>query len=271
MGIMQGVIAGIAPDRKLIDLCHETPPGDISAAGLMLEASLPYFPAGSVFCCVVDPGVGTDRRVLIARVQRGEPGDTIWLVAPDNGLIPTGIARPAYARQTRYFAFDPDAHPQLVPANRSTTFHGRDIFAPLAAHISLRCAGQPENIADLATTIDDPVQPAIEWKAPAVDRRGARGHVRYVDRFGNLITNLRFADLAAAAPGGADGRNLWRLRAGGEELRGVSESYGEHAAGAVLMYSGSMDYLEIAVNRGRASDQLGCAVGAPIELQFPDS
>lgn len=247
VGVMKGVIAGIAPERTVIDLCHEVPPGDVAAAALMLEAAGPYFPPGSVFCCVVDPGVGTERRVLLAEWQGR------YYVGPDNGLL----AGPG--PEARYFAFELERHLELVARGIiSTTFHGRDIFAPLAAHVSRGLSP-----ARLGTEIFDPVvlhQARPEKKSDG----GVRGRVQYVDRFGNLITNLRFAEIVGEFPAVAS--ENWTLRVADRIIRGISVSYGGRAPGEYLVYVGSLGYLEIAINGGDAARLLSCAVGDEVEL-----
>lgn len=275
VGVMKGVLANRAPGRPIVDLCHEVAPGDLEAGALMLEAACPYFPSGSVFCCVIDPGVGTDRRVLLVEYTR-ETGEILWLVGPDNGLL---AADPAPGR-ARYFAFDADRRPDIALPDASTTFHGRDIFAPLAAHIAVNFARgsatppqeqalQLQAIETLATEIHDPVRlestdAGRQYSAGASEE--VTGRVRYVDRFGNLITDLKYEDLVAAYPDAAPGD--WEANVGTGSVRGVSESYGEHERGACLLYVGSLGYLEIAVNMGDASRELQCTTGAPVVLRM---
>lgn len=265
VGVLKGVIACIAPNRPVIDLCHQVAPGDIVGAALILEAATPYFPPTSVFCCVVDPGVGTERRVLVADVPyksiANDVPDSVALaqrqrfVGPDNGLI----ASQSMPAGTRYFAFDRKAHSELISPRISTTFHGRDIFAPLAAHLSL---GFPPE--QLGPEIFDPV--TLDAAPIRKINGGVVGQVQRIDRFGNLITNLDFAELRREYPEHPPAN--WSLQVESITVQGISESYGEHAPGACLVYVGSMGYLEIAINLGHAARQITCEAGARVQLLF---
>lgn len=256
VGVMKGVIAGIAPGQTVIDLGHEISPGDVRAAAFTLRAAAPHFPAGSVFCCVVDPGVGTDRAVLIAESR------SQVFVGPDNGLF-------AELPGARYYRFDPEAHPELLYPGGSATFHGRDIFAPLAAHLAR--GTRPETIAAAlgspdpqATVIRLPEVPAFaSGSGSANDGRQLTGVIEYIDRFGNCITSIAGAGNALNPP------PPWAVHAADRLLfqtDGLAVSYGARTPGEALVYAGSTGALEIAVNQASAAEQFALRTGMPISI-----
>ena len=238
VGMMKGVIAGLCPQARVIYLTHEIPPQDLLAARFNLLNAYPYFPAGTIHVAVVDPGVGTARRGVAIQTEAG------WLVGPDNGIF-SGIleAHPALAAVT---LTRPDYWRTDDP---STTFHGRDIFAPVAAHLA---NGVP--LADLGELIG--VESLAVLEIPAVTWAGDRvqGSVQYCDRFGNLITNLAPQHLPAGP---------WQAQLG-ETLLPVARTYGETPLGQPLALVGSHGWLEIAVNGGSARQQFQAGVGSPV-------
>jgi S-adenosylmethionine hydrolase len=237
---MKGVILGIAPDARLVDLTHEVPPQDVVAGAHLLASAVRWFPRGTIHIAVVDPGVGTRRRALVVETDGGR------LVGPDNGLL--SLAAPARAVRAIH---DVSRSPvRLRPVSR--TFHGRDVFAPVAAHLA---AGTD------AATLGLPARAMQRLRPPRVRRRGATlvGTVLWVDRFGNLATNVHAADLAAA---GLRGRSL-SVRIRGHVLR-FGTAYASVAVGKATALVNSADLLEIAVNRGSAAALLGAAPGTPV-------
>lgn len=239
---MKGVILGINPEAVLVDLTHEIPPQDLAAGSFVLAAAAPYFPPGTIHLAVVDPGVGSARRGLAAKA-RGQ-----FFVGPDNGLLQI------------MFRDAPDLlvvsleNPVYFLPQVSATFHGRDIFAPVAAHLS---RGLP--LADLGPPVADPASQS--WPAPIFMPQAARGKIVYVDRFGNLVSNMRGVELRNWLAG-----RECRLRVGTCLVRGLSRTYADAAPGEVLALEGSHGYLEIAVNRASAAAHLDLGVGAAITV-----
>jgi S-adenosyl-L-methionine hydrolase (adenosine-forming) len=238
VAMMKGVIAGLCPQVRVIDLTHDIPPQDLLAARFNLLNAYPYFPAGTIHVAVVDPGVGTARRGVAIQTEAG------LLVGPDNGIF-SGIleAHPALAA----VALSQSAYWRT--GSPSTTFHGRDIFAPVAAHLA-----RGVSLVDLG----DPIEPAslTVIEIPAVAWAGDRvqGSVQYCDRFGNLITNLAPQHLPAGP---------WQAQLGETPLLSA-RTYGEVPIGQPLALIGSHGWLEIAVNGGSARQQLQAGVGSPV-------
>jgi len=237
VGVVKGVLLGINPRARLVDLTHAVPPQDVRRASLLLEGAWPSFPPGSVHLVVVDPGVGGARRP-IAVAAGGH-----YFVGPDNGLLG--------------FCFDlPGARGVALTARRfhrhpvSRTFHGRDVFAPVAAHCSLGVG-----LAALGAPLRDPVR--LARSTPR--RRGRRvdGEVLLVDHFGNLLTSLVGPDL----PGPPD-RGV--LRIGGARIRGLVGTYAARARGALGAVIDSSGRVEVFVREGSARRRLGLGPGARV-------
>ncbi len=235
---MKGVILGLCPEAVPVDATHLVPPGDVLAGALALASLVGAFPPGTVHLSVVDPGVGTGRRPIAVRA--GE----VSFVCPDNGL-----ASLAWGSAPEVFHLD---RPEMWREEVSRTFHGRDVFAPVAARLA---AGTPPE--EMGRRVDDPV--TVRLPEPRIEDGALRGEVIHVDSFGNLITNLRPADLERL---GLEGEAT--IEAAGRRIEGLSESYSEKKAGELLVIVGSLGYLEIAAGRGRASDSLGCGRGAEV-------
>ena len=234
-GQMEAVIATIAPEARVVHLTHGIPPQNVSLGGLVLAAVAPLLPPGSVLVGVVDPGVGTERRGLVLRLGGR------WLVGPDNGLL-TASGEPDGAwRLDRPEFWRPDPSP---------TFHARDIFAPVAAHLAAYL--RPDA---MGTLIDDPVPAPVILAAVGED--AAAGRVIHVDRFGNLITNLP----AQVAPAGSDAL----VEIAGVRIRGIRRTYGSGTEPVALV--GSWNLLEIAVPGGSAAERLGAGPGAEIRVR----
>lgn len=180
-GVMKGVIYGISPESCVIDLTHEIAPQNISEGAFVLAAHFLYFPVNTVHVVVVDPGVGTERRAIAASVS-GQ-----FFVAPDNGIL-TPVFRQAKSKEEPLEIIQLD-NPHYWLSEVSATFHGRDIFAPVGAHLA---AGVP--LEQLGTQIDDPV--FFEWPEPRPKNNGVNGEIIYIDRFGNAISNIRASSIA---------------------------------------------------------------------------
>jgi S-adenosylmethionine hydrolase len=235
---MKGVIATRAPGTPVVDVTHGIPPQDVLAGALVLRHAVPWFPPGSIHVAVVDPGVGSERRALCVEIDAG------LLVAPDNGLLslaapPGAIRRIVELTEERFF---------LVP--RSRTFHGRDVFAPVAAALATgtdpRRLG-PERDEMARVTLPEPVR----------DGAALHGRVIYVDHFGNLVTNIA---------GDAFPPERVSITIAGARIGGVVPSYAAASRGTLVAVVNSWNLLEIAVRDGSARDRLGVSAGAPITL-----
>lgn len=229
-GIMHGVILRINPYAVIVDVCHDIPPQDVHAAAFVLSTVYPYFPADTIYVVVVDPGVGSERRALAVRTPRGT------FVAPDNGVLSYVLAREpvdemVHLTNARYW---------LSPL--SDTFHGRDLFAPVAAYLSL---GVP--LGELGPAMRDPVRLPVPEAVVQPDGTIC-GQVLHVDRFGNLITNIPQGLLPAD--------QFWRVRIMGHEVIGLSKAYALAADGELVALIDSSGYLEIAVRNGNAAATL---------------
>lgn len=240
-GTMKGVILGICPQAQIVDISHEVRPFAIPEGAYLIAQAYRYFPKKTVHVVVVDPGVGSARRALVAEAA-GQ-----FFVAPDNGVLSMIYAgethRVRALTNQRYFR-------QPV----SQTFHGRDIFAPAAAHLATGVSA-----ARLGKPLRDYVQ--LEFAKPV--QAGARawnGRVLHADRFGNLITNFRASDF----PGLADGAFSFLL--GGHRVVRLAQNYAESAPGELFVIADSSGYLEVSVNQDSAARITGCAVGAKVEL-----
>ncbi len=244
---MKGVILGLNPEAVLIDLTHDLPPQDIRAGAFVLAAVAPYFPEGTIHLAVVDPGVGTQRRALAARA-RGQ----FW-VGPDNGLF-TLIFRTVTDLAVVSLEDEAYFRPQV-----SATFHGRDIFAPVAAHLSLGV-----DLAQFGPPIPAPV--SLLWPVPVFTSESVRGEIIYVDRFGNLVTNLE----AAAFQAWLADRDFC-LKVGSQTIRRLAHTYMDGAPGEFLALVGSHGYLEIACNQDSAARRLQAGVSLPLEVRIIDS
>jgi S-adenosyl-L-methionine hydrolase (adenosine-forming) len=235
VGAIKGVLLSINPDLTLVDISHLTPPQDIFTGAFILGQSWLCFPPNSVHLAVVDPGVGTARKALA--VSAGGH----FFVAPDNGILTYTLA----GQDFKAFEITAD-HYFRKPV--SSTFHGRDIFAPIAAWIT---RGIP--LHQLGRILEDPVR--LKLPAPArVKESLLQGCILAVDRFGNLITNLIPADLPPS----------YKILAGRKEITSRRKAYSEGAPGEVFMIPGSAGYLELAVNGGSAATELNLKGGAPI-------
>lgn len=242
---MKGTMLGLAPGLHLVDITHEIAPQDIMEAAFVLRDAVPFFPPGTVHLVVVDPGVGTARKAVAVRK------DGHLFVGPDNGLFP--------------LLFDgapPDAAVELDrPAFWRTpapgrTFHGRDVFAPVAAHLA---AGRPlEDVGSPLAALTP-----LHWPLPVADDQGVQGWVVHRDRFGNCITNIACATLDAVR----NGRAL-KCYVGNTILPAIHHTYADVAPGEPVALFGSGGYLEIAVHAGNASELLGIRKGDTVKIVF---
>lgn len=244
VGIMKGVILGINPDARIIDLCHEIGAGDIRQASFTLLMTFPYLPKGTVCCAVVDPGVGTERRAVAVEI------DGRFFVGPDNGLL-SWVLKHANVSQTVELS-----NRKYHLANVSSTFHGRDIFAPVAAHLS---RGIPIN--DLGPSADG----LVTFPIPDVVKaeRSFQGEVVYADHFGNLLTSIRLEDYEKWR-GGSEAPVV--IHFGSIEIKEISRTFGDVPHGHPVAFFGSSGVLEIAINGGSAEYTLGVSVNSHVLL-----
>jgi len=242
-GTMKGVILGICPDATLVDITHDIPPHDVTAGALELAASYKYFPAGTIFVAVVDPGVGSARRGLAA-----DTGDYRF-VAPDNGVL-TLVLRESPAKKIVELTERRYARPTV-----SRTFEGRDRFAPAAAWLA---KGVP--LEALGPAVMDPQR--ITLSRPEIRDTSIEAHVIHVDRFGNLIT-----DLSATVLQRFVGSDRVRIEVGGTSIDRISGTYSDVAAGDICAVIGSTDAMEIACRDGSAASRLGVGRGAIVSIR----
>jgi S-adenosylmethionine hydrolase len=247
VGVCHGVIAGICPPARVIDVTHGVPRGDVRAGALILRGALPYLPVG-VHLAVVDPGVGGDRRGVAVRVEDGR-----LLVGPDNGLLSLAADRAGGAVE----AVDVGRSPFALPSV-SATFHGRDIFAPVAARLAggapLLDAGEPCDPAGLVA-LELPVAQVLDGVLVA--------HVLYVDGFGNV-------ELDVEEPAFQLGRLLEVAAASGRpELARYTRTFADAGAGELILYEDSYRRLALAVNQGDAAQRLGLAVDDELRIRLP--
>lgn len=237
-GVMRGVLARYPKALRWCDLTHHVPPQAVRAGAWILLTSYAFFPEGSVFLAVVDPGVGTDRQAVAVRTRR------YLFVGPDNGLL--------------WPAVEDDGGPLEavalpLPPGASRTFHGRDLFAPAAARLA---GGEPLAALGSPTSLRERL---------AFYRKGREGEVVHIDTFGNIVTNL------PPLPGTTRYRLGWQSEAGGEAAwtEGIPSvgTYGEGQPGELVAVTGSAGTLELSVVGGRAADRLPVALGQRLRLE----
>jgi len=240
VGVLKGVIANIAPSAKVIDISHGIPPQNIRAAAFLLSESWRYFPAGTIHVAVVDPGVGSTRRGLAAQSGAGH------FVGPDNGVLTTAFETGAIIRSLENSDFWLEGV--------SNTFHGRDIFAPVAANLAAGC-----DFCRLGPEIDDPVRFSV--LKPIADGNAWIGEIVYTDHFGNLVTNFteEFLRKPEMGPG-------WAITLEDKSVWPVVTTYSEVPAGNPCAVVGGFQRLELAINGGNASATSGSVIGDQVWL-----
>ncbi|OQX86232.1 MAG: hypothetical protein B6D63_00380 [Candidatus Latescibacteria bacterium 4484_7] len=232
IGVVKGVILGINPSATIIDLCHDISSQDVREGSFILGNSFRYFPAGTIFYAVVDPGVGGKRKNLVARA-----GDYLF-VAPDNGILSCVFE---YSDVDRVFEVKPGKYTLEV---KGSTFYGRDIFAPIAAYLSLGV--KPEDMGEEADSVMN-----VPVLLPVFDDDVIHGKAVYVDSFGNIITNIK-EDFIIEAFGEDIQWDRVMVKVGGQKIRGVKRYYQQGERGKLIALINSWGFLEIAVNRGSA-------------------
>ncbi len=243
VGLMKGVIWRIAPDAKIADLSHTVGPQNLQEAAMVLYYAAPYFPEGTIHIVVVDPGVGTERRSLAARFG------PCFFVGPDNGVCTPLLQRAEQANDPiTIVALD---KPEYWLPEISDVFHGRDVYAPVGAHLA---AGVP--LSQLGTPLDDPVR--LTLPQPVVTPTGARGEIVFIDDFGNLHTNLLRHHLAS-----------WdevTVQLCGVEIAGLTRTFGQRPPGTLIALYGTEHDLNVAVVNGNAQRRLRAQVGDAVEI-----
>jgi S-adenosylmethionine hydrolase len=261
VGVMKGVILSITPGAQLVDLSHDIPAQDVRRASFALCAAYPFFPPGTVHLAVVDPGVGTERRAIAVST----PGAT--LVGPDNGLFTYLLSEVERWRAVEL------TNPEFWLPEVSATFHGRDIFAPVAAHLA-----RGAKLEDLGRLVTELVSLPLPQLALAPDR--ITGEVLYADRFGNLVTSIgrlwwqkdrlvlagAFGQIPPAPVEFAAAEI--EVEIGGQSLGGISRTYGDARNGTPKVLIGSSGFLEMAVPQGSAAEAMGIGRGEPVTLRL---
>jgi S-adenosylmethionine hydrolase len=236
---VKGTVLRLAPGAVLVDISHDVPAGDVETAAFLLAAASPSFPAGTVHLAVVDPGVGSERRILVVRTVSG------FLLAPDNGLLAPLLEQAGEIRSVE--------RPDLFLESPGQTFHGRDRFAPIAAWL-LR--GEP--FAALGPVVDDPVRLPIE--PPRREEGQLMGRVAHVDRYGNLVTDIPAAWLPAAPPGHC------RVEVGSRATERHASCYAEIPAGEAAFLSGSLGTIELSLNGDNLARHWGVTRGTAVRI-----
>jgi len=238
---MKAVVLGIASKARIVDITHEVTPFEVVEGAYTLAQAYSYFPKKTIHVVVVDPGVGSTRRPILAEMA-GQ-----FFVAPDNGVLSMVFAREkAKVRHITNEKF------MLRPVSR--TFHGRDVFSPVAAHLAM---GVPP--AKFGKLIEDHLRLSLD-KPNRTGKRTWTGTVLKVDRFGNLITNLHIDEFSQITARPFD------LNIGLDKINRLALTFTECDPGEAFVIVGSSGYIEVAINQGSAAKALGCGAGSPVEL-----
>jgi S-adenosylmethionine hydrolase len=241
VGAMKGVILSICPQAEMVDISHQIRPQAVQQAAYVLSTVVGYFPPGAVHLAVVDPGVGSPRRAVAVQTERAT------YVGPDNGVFGLALTQDP-ARQAVHLTAR-----RYRLSTASATFHGRDVFAPAAAHLACGVA-----LDELGEAL--PVSELVDLPISAPQHQtggGWRCAILHVDRFGNLITNFRLSPQQ---------RNL-KVGAGGRWIGSLHRTFADVAPGELVAYTGSSGYLEIAVREGSAADYLSLGPGDPVQIE----
>ena len=240
-GAMKGAILSVNPDAGIVDITHLVSPGEVIEGAFVLLESCGFFPQGTIHAGVVDPGVGGARRPILVETEK------FFFVGPDNGLFSLAlrnerVKRVVHLTEDKYFR-----------SEVSKTFHGRDIFGPVAAHLSLGVS--PSEFGADTTDIRE-----ISLPAPTREKGVIAGEVIYIDSFGNIITNINGGDALSFGPDAC-------VELNGIEIEGLKRTYSEATGGSPLALISSFDFLEIAVNAGNAGKTFNASVGDKVLLR----
>ncbi len=244
---MKAVILSIYPEARIVDISHDIEKFDIRMGAFILASAAPYFPQGTIHVAVVDPGVGTERRPLIVETRRS------FYVGPDNGLLMPSLRREGISQVYNI------SNPAYMRPKISRTFHGRDIFAPVAAHLAKGCAP-----SEFGAEVHDYVRP--RFSEPQLRKHAVFGEVLYIDGFGNIVTNISVEDLEKIVA-----REGCRLHIELEnkvlDLK-LCSAYGEVPPGRALAIIGSGSFLEISVNQANASQTFEVKTGDSVNISL---
>jgi len=247
-GVLKGVILSISPACKIVDITHQIPPQDVRAACFALSTSYAYFPKGTIHLVIVDPGVGGKRRPLLIETE------DYFFIGPDNGaftaiLVNPGLKSVIEITSGEYFL-----------AEVSSTFHGRDIFAPVAAHLANGCPP-----SRFGTPVSDYV--LLDWPQPSIVKPGqAQGTIIHIDRFGNLVTSFSRDYIKQMT-----GNRRFRIECAGRIITQMVPSYSFAQPGELCGVFGSSNYLEISVTNGSARDILNAQGGDCVKITAVDA
>jgi len=238
---MKAVILGISPQVRLVDISHDLPPQDIMAGAWVLKNTAFLYPPGTIHLAVIDPGVGSTRRPVLVRVRDH------YFVGPNNGLFSLVVE----SEEHRVFELSSSKYWR---DEVSPTFHGRDIFAPVAAWLSRGEAPEQfgSELEELTT---------YRWAKPIADDEGIQGWIMHIDRFGNLITNIPQSFIQKY-----DRISSYKIYVGNTILKSISDSFSDVPDGEAVALIGSSGMLEVAINKGNAERMLGGEKGAPVSL-----
>lgn len=240
-GVMKGVILSICPDANIIDLTHNISPQDIYQANFLLTSSYKFFPPGTIHICVVDPGVGSLRKPILIE------STNYFFIGPDNGLF-TGILEKEDITNVVELTEKKYWLPKV-----SQTFHGRDIFAPIAAHIANR-----ENVFNFGKQIKKEDLVKLPIQKPVKNKDGIAGIIQYIDHFGNLITNISSDEIPNKITGKIKNHSLC----------GLVECFGEARRNTLSTIKGSSGFVELFINKGNAAKITGVKIGQKVEIWF---
>jgi len=240
---MKAVILSIDPTARIVDLCHEIRPQDIAHGAFVLATAYKYFPQGTIHVAVIDPGVGSNRRAILVKTP------DFYFLGPDNGIFSY-----IFKEETIESVIVVD-NPKFMLERISNTFHGRDIFAPVAAHLASGTVPKK-----FGTEETNPVKLPIP--SPKYNQNMIVGNVLCIDRFGNIITNIR--------------KDFWETTVSnrrfmiycGKRIEQINRSYAESHEGDILAIFNSSDYLEISKNRGNAAEELDMDSGSELEIDI---
>lgn len=252
VGVMKGVILGINPNAQVVDITHAVPPQDIHEAAFLIHAAYRYFPTDTIHVIVVDPGVGSDRRAIVCQTEQA------LFVCPDNGIL-TYLLHEIENDGKQLENIVAIQNPVYCLPEVSQTFHGRDIFAPVAAHLS---RGVP--LAEMGPSLRDLVRLPIPTLEISDDK--LTGEIIKIDSFGNAISNISESLLTCLQGGSAAEIYDCEIRVGSVKLKGLNRSYADSEIGAPLAIIGSSGVLEIAVNGGSAAAIFGLKRGDTVTI-----
>ncbi len=246
VGQVKGAILKSNISVRIIDICHSIPAHDILDAAVTIHSSYRYFPKGSVHMVIVDPGVGSQRNILVAVTKRQEH----LFIAPDNGVLSLLFQNRDFKDIYRV------ENASLFPSEISSTFHARDIMAPIAAALA---GGMP--VESVGPSVQTTSCVRLELPEPVISNNRIEGQVLHIDRFGNIRTNITTADLSTFQP-----MDFGGIRLKGHHINTISNTYSDSPPGSLVALIDSSGYLEIAMNRGNAADFTKCKQGDSVLL-----